>query len=431
MGLGIDEIVNSTINFTKKNYADFFPDNPYPKDVKLIGNTIKSKKLPGYIASFLNVAIRQLLRGDGNSFIEGYYNYIDKIYDYHIPLRDIASKGKIKKSLDQYKKDIKQLTKAGRPKSRQAWYELAIKDNVDVGNGDTIYYVNTGTNKSHADVKKITHYYTNDPSDGKKEITKDIEKGYKAFNKEQKDIPQHNRKTKAEWIAETYPDSWYEEEIILNCRLVPRSVIDADDDIYCSDIEDGSFEYNCPKYISMFNSRIKPLLVCFSKEIRDKILITDPKDRKYFTEEECRLVSGEPNRPSDQDTYEQLMTMEDKEIRFWTKYDMVPPFVEECGMGKWDDIVADYNARMEREKELGIDNEKEELQKVMQSLTKPEVDAFMEDGDIPDQILKVAVLDPNTFQLMSKKYPDIPIGSLNDIIDRSEELNADTFEIIE
>ena len=47
MGLGIDEIVESTINFSRKNYADYFPENPYPKDVKLVGNTIKSEKMPG------------------------------------------------------------------------------------------------------------------------------------------------------------------------------------------------------------------------------------------------------------------------------------------------------------------------------------------------------------------------------------------------
>lgn len=387
-----------------------------------MGNSIKGKGIPDYIKSHLSVGIRLLLQGRGRDFIEEYYNYIEKIYNYQIPVREIASKGKVKKSLEQYKKDIKELTKAGRPKSRQAWYELAIKEGIEVGNGETIYYVNTGTSKSHADTKKLTHYYKNDDSGEKIEVTKDIEKEYKAFNKAQKGLPDYRKKTKIEWLNETHPEVWYEEEIILNCRLVPRSIIDSDEDVLCSDLEDGMFEYNCPKYIAMFNNKMKPLLVCFSKDIRNDILITDPKDRKYFTEEECQLVSGEPNNPSDQDTYEQLMTMEDKEIRFWTKYNMVPPFLEECGMGKWEDIVADYEERMKKEKELGIDKEKEELDKVMHSLTKQEVDDFLEDGTIPDAVLRVCVLDPKTFYLMSKKYPDIQIGSLNDIIDRSEEI---------
>ena len=46
MGLGIDEIVSSTINFSRKNYADYFPEEEFPKDIKMVGNTIKSKKMP-------------------------------------------------------------------------------------------------------------------------------------------------------------------------------------------------------------------------------------------------------------------------------------------------------------------------------------------------------------------------------------------------
>lgn len=423
MGLGIDEIVSSTINFSRKNYADHFPDNPYPKDVKLVGNTIKSKKMPEYIAKFLAVGIRQLLRGEGQKFLDEYYNYIERIYNFKIPLRDIATKGKIKKSVEQYLKDVKEVTKAGRPKSRQAWYELAIKEGMHVDNGDTLYYINTGKSKSHADVKKVTHYYENSIITGKKnEVTKDIEKEYKLFNKEQKSLPEYRRKSKAEWLEEIHPDVYLEEEIVMNCRLVPRWIIDADDDKFCNDLEED-FEYNCPKYIDMFNKRIKPLLVCFSKSIRNQILISNPNDRKYFTEEQCQLVSGEPNNIGDQDTYEQLMTMEDKEIRFWTKYNMTPPFLEECRMGKWEDIVNDYEARMKREKELGIDKEKATLQEIINTLSNAEINAFLEEGEIPSAILRVAVLDPVTFKLMSKTYTDIEIGSLNDIIERSEQID--------
>ena len=47
MGLGIDEIVDSTINFSRKNYCDYFPENAYPEDIKKVGNSIKSKKIAG------------------------------------------------------------------------------------------------------------------------------------------------------------------------------------------------------------------------------------------------------------------------------------------------------------------------------------------------------------------------------------------------
>ena len=46
--------------------------------------------------------------------------------------------------------------------------------------------------------------------------------------------------------------------------------------------------YNVEKYIDQFNKRITPLLVCFHPDIRNKILITDPKDRMFFTEEEAK-----------------------------------------------------------------------------------------------------------------------------------------------
>jgi hypothetical protein len=102
MGLGIDEVVSSTINFSRKNYADYFPEEKFPKDVKKVGNSIKSKKMPEYIAKFLEKGIRFLLQKKGKEFIEEYYSYLDKIYNYQIPLKDICSKGKIKKSIKDY-----------------------------------------------------------------------------------------------------------------------------------------------------------------------------------------------------------------------------------------------------------------------------------------------------------------------------------------
>jgi hypothetical protein len=424
-GLGIDEIVSSTINFSRKNYADHFPENKPPKDVKLVGNSIKSKKMQTYISKFLDKGIRHLLNNNGPAFLEEYYNYIEKIYNYQIPLRDIASKGKIKKSINEYLEDIKKITKAGRPKSRQAWYELAIRNNLKVDNGDTIYYINTGKSKSHADVKKITRWLITENNllgDEKKDITTTIEKEYKLYKKENKDSK--NLLEKEEWISQNYPSAVKEEEIVMNCILVPQDILDKDEDVYCTE----DMEYNCAKYIDMFNKRITPLLVCFKKDIRNKILITNPNDRQYFTEEESQLCSGEPNNITDQDTYEQLMTMEDKEIKFWTKYDLVPPFIEECGMGKWEDIVNDYHERMKREKELGVDKEREVYNKILSELTSDEINEFIDDGTIPKDILKIVDLNPTTMEFVSKRYNDIVIGSIYDISDMLDAIDNEAFD---
>ena len=409
MGLGIDEVVESTINFSRKNYADYFPDNPYPEDVKLVGNTIKSKKMPEYIAKFLAVGIRLLLQGKGQEFLEEYYKYVDKIYNYRIPLRDIATKGKIKKSLKEYKKDMQTLTKAGNKKSRQAWYELAIANKLKVNNGDTIYYINTGKAKSHADVKKVKHYVT--ISDGEKvDLTKEVEKQYRAWKKET-----GSKISIDEFVKKNKPYVSIEDEVVLNCMLVPRDIIDKEEDTYCSDVSED-IEYNVDKYVDMFNNRIKPLLVCFSKDIRSDILISNPKGKPYFTEEQCELVSGEPNRPGDQDTYEQLMTMEDKEFKFWTTYNLVPPFFEECGMGKWEDAVKDYQDRMRREEEDGIAEEKRRYQDILDSLTEIEKTKFIDDGELPSALLSIVDLDPNSSNLISKMHEGAVIGNIDDII---------------
>ena len=421
MGLGIDEVVDATINFSRKNYADYFPENPYPEDVKLVGNTIKSKKMPEYIAKFLAIGIRLLLQGKGQEFLEEYYKYVDKIYNYRIPLRDIATKGKIKKSIREYKADMKTLTKAGRPKSRQAWYELAIKEGLNVDNGDTIYYVNTGKAKSHADVKKVKKYYGVDMFGEKCDITKEIERECKKYKKDNAYDWEMGNRTIGWFVKKFYPTATAEEEIVLNCMLVPRDIIDKEEDTYCSDVSED-LEYNVDKYVDMFNKRIKPLLVCFSKDIRQSILISNPKDKPYFTEDQCVLVSGEPNKPGDQDTYEQLMTMEDKEIKFWTKYNLTPPFFEECGMGNWEEVVRNYNERMLQEEENGIKAEKDAYQEILSKLTIEEVDNFIDEGEIPKSMLSIIDIDVNSNNFISKTHKDAVIGNIDDILERKEYL---------
>lgn len=371
MGLGIDEYADATINFARKNYADLLAGG----EIKLVGNTIKSKKMPTYIEKFVNEGVELLLKGDGQKFLENYYDYIEKIYNYKIPLRDIASKGKIKKPVKEYIEDCKTLTKAGRPKSRQAWYELVIREEVKVDVGDTIYYINTGKAKSHSDVKKVT---TKDKID--KETGEIIEKG--------------------------------SVKIQLNCALLSNDIVEAEHDTFCDD----NIEYNVPKYIDQFNKRITPLLVCFSSDIRNEILVKNPDDRKYWTKEQSILVSGQPNRVIDQDTYEQLLTMEDKEIKYWISVNKTPPFVEEIGIN-WKETVEDYQERM---KELEREELKiivEEYNKIIDELTKEDVEVFEEEGKLPKRLLDIVREDVFSTNLYAKDY-DVVIGSLFDIRDK-------------
>lgn len=419
-GLGIDEFCDACIQFSRKNYADLMPDG----SVKLVGNSIKSKKMPLYIENFLNVAIKMLLQGQGKAFLEFYYDYVEKIYNLQIPLKEIASVGKIKTSIEEYKKGCKELTKSGSKKARQAWYELAIQNDLNVNMGDSIYYINTGTKKNDSDVKRVTEYYS--VIDGvKQNVTKQVKKVHKDAQKSNGVDYYYKMQTMtyvqfAESMLHMHITE--EDELSYNCILLPNEIVEDEEPHYCDD----TFEYNVAKYIEMFNKRITPLLVCFSTNIRycvnekgktiNNILITNPKDRKCFTEEESVLVCGQPYKPTDQDTYEQLMTIEDKEIKFWLKIDKKPPYVDECGMD-WEKIKSDYRKRMpDIDTEL-FEDEMIKYNSIISQLTDTDIDNFNEDGTLPTKLMDIVFLDKDNTHFLSKKF-NVTIGTIYDIIER-------------
>lgn len=445
-GLGIDEYCNATINFARKNYSDLLDNGK----IKMVGNTIKSKKMPIYIEKFLGEAIKLLLNGKGAEFLDFYYDYVEKIYNMQIPLKDIATVGKIKTSIEIYKQNCKQLTSAGTKKARQAWYELVIRDNISVNMGDAIYYINTGTKKNTSDVQRITKFYYVDKNGNKSEnyvnengeeqfdkkgnpinLTKQIEKEYNKLKKD-KDPSiivnyglsnEHFIKI-SEYVKKKYPNMNIQEEdvIVFNCIRLSNEIVEDEEDHFC----DSSFEYNREKYIDMFNKRIRPLLVCFDRKIRtvinekgkevDNILITNPKDRKTFTEEESKLVYGQPYNAKDQDTYEQLMTIEDKEIKFWLSVNKIPPYVQECGIN-WEETVDKYKEHQRQLETESVKAELEQYNRLIESLTESDVEKFNETGELPDKLMKLIEPDIATYDFKSKKYGVI-LGSMFDIIDK-------------
>lgn len=438
-GLGIDEYCDACIQFARKNYADLMPDGSR----KLVGNTVKSKKMPIYIEKFLNVAIDMLLHGKGEEFLDFYYDYIEKIYNMQIPLKDIATVGKIKTSIDTYKQSCNQLTAGGTKKARQAWYELAIKDNLSVNMGDTIYYINTGDKKNVSDVQRVTKYYYIDNNgnkvdyavneDGSKKVDrkgnitslgKALESEYNRLkkNKDPRVLIGNKALSKSEYIKQTYPYIKEEDVVIFNCVRLENEIVEDEEDHFCSD----DLEYNKEKYIDMFNKRIKPLLVCFNKNIRyrindkgkveNNILITNPKDRKEFTKAESKLVSGQPYEITDQDTYEQLMTIEDKEIAFWLSIDKEPPYTKECGMD-WKAIKQDYIDRQNELNKEGIKEEKLLYDFIIQKVTQEDVNKLLDDGTLPDKLLSFIDENINNGNFISKKYK-VKIGNIFDIIDK-------------
>jgi DNA polymerase elongation subunit (family B) len=278
--------------------------------VKLTGNSIKSKKLQTYVAEFLDKGLRMLLDGKGGEFLDFYYEYVDKLYNREIPLAKIANKARVKQSIDDYKVHITKTTKAGNMMSRQAHMELLIKEGKNPGLGDTIFYVNNGEKKSHGDVQKK------------------------------------------------------KDELVLNCYMIDERDIEMNPDLLG--------EYNVPRYLAAFNKRIEPLLVVYRPEIREDILIEDPKDRPIFTKSQTELVRGYPMKEAHQDTLEEVLTLSDMELTFWKNVGIDPYYMYLDGTVDLVDV--DW-----------VENNKKLMEEFVIQQKKVDIDEYFEfdvDGDL-------------------------------------------------
>lgn len=318
MGLDIDYTAPACINVSRKNYIIKLIKKGKEK-IKLTGNTIKSKKLQQYIVEFLDEGLKYLLDGDGFKFVELYYDYVNKIYNKEIPLSKIANKSRVKQSVEDYKKYIKKTTKAGTLMSRQAHMELVLLNNYPASLGETIYYVNNGKKKSSGDVQKIT------------KPTKKQQEEYLLLH----GIP--------------HP----KEHVEINCYMISEKDIQNNPDM--------TGEYNVSRYLSVFNKRIEPLLVVFKPEIREDILIEDPKDRQYFTKQQCELISGFPLKEGGQDNFNEVMTLSDSEVLFWNRVNRDPYFMYvEDSLELVDQNWVEHNRKVMKFEEESIRNNDEE-----------------------------------------------------------------------
>jgi len=301
MGLDCDGTWSSCINLARKNYATL----EHNGKIKLTGNSIKSKKMPKYIELFLDKGIRLLLEGKGQEFIEYYYEYLQKIFDQKVPLVQIASKSKVKQTIDDYIKRSKQTTKAGALMSRQAHMELAIRDGLNVNLGDIIYYVNNGTKASHGDVQKV-----NKPKKGWAQ--EQLDSYYESYG--------------------TYPNNSWDSIIQLNSYMLNPNDIENNPDMLG--------EYNIQRSIATFNKRVEPLLIVFKEEVRDGLLVKNPEDRVFFTKEQCELINGVPFEEKDQDDLDDhLMKMEEGEVEFWEKVGIDPNYIYNFAEPGWEELV--------------------------------------------------------------------------------------------
>ena len=272
MGIDTDGNWPSCINVARKNYA-LLTDKG---QIKLTGNSIKSKTLQEFLVDFIDKGLHLLLEGKGKEFIEYYYSYIEKIYNQEIPLAKIANKSRVKLTVEEYHQRAKKKTKAGYPMSKMAHMELVIKENLNVSLGDTIYYINNGTALSHGDVQ----------------------------NKRLKDGT---------------------TQTLLRCYRIKEEDLESNPEL-CG-------EYNVPRYVNIFNKRVEPLLVVFNSEVRDSLIVKNPEDRQFFTAKQCELINGFPRKEGDQDELEEVLTLSEEEEVFWNKIGSHPnSFLEDLGI---------------------------------------------------------------------------------------------------
>jgi len=304
MALDTDGIWPSCINIARKNYALLTDSGK----IKLVGNTIKSKKLPGYIEEFLDKGIKMLLKGEGKEFIDYYYEYLEKIWDQKIPLSKIAQKAKVKQTLEDYKIRCTQTTKAGSLMSRQAHMELAIHHKMNVNLGDVIMYVNNGEKASYGDVQKV-------PA-----------KKYTDLQRER-----HFKKT-GEYLQDV------ESYIKLNCYILDSEEIESNPDL--------TGEYNVARAINTFNKRIEPLMVVFKDDVRNGLIVNNPEDRGFFTTTQCELINGNPMGPGDQDELDEVMTLSDGEVKYWEKRGLSKNYMYDLAEEGWEQYIYHYETEI-------------------------------------------------------------------------------------
>jgi DNA polymerase elongation subunit (family B) len=270
MALDCDGTWVSCINLARKNYAVMETNGK----IKLTGNSIKSKKLPLYIEEFLDKGVKLLLEGNGQGFVEYYYEYLQKIYNKEISLSKIAQRARVKLSLDDYKKRLTTKTKSGNSMSRMSHMELAIQNNLKVNLGDVIMYVNNGLRASHGDVQK--------KGDG----------------------------------------------VQLNCYMLDKDIL--------TDNPDLKGDYNVARAVVTFNKKLLPLMVVFQDEVRNNLLVNEPDKRGIFTKSQCELISGNPLKDGDQDTVEELLNITDLELKFWDRVGVSPDYIYDLAEEGWE-----------------------------------------------------------------------------------------------
>jgi len=229
-----------------------------------------------------------------------------------------------------------------------AHMELAMRDGIAVSLGDVIFYVNNGVKASHGDVQKV-----NKPKKGWSQEQLDI---FFKTNEDRKEKVKFLQKNG--WEQSWGDDNWVRSDVAnkeantgipteyayqlaisdmvgsvvqLNCYRLNQSELESNPDMLG--------DYNVPRAVVTFNKRIEPLLIVFGEEVRNNLIVTDPKDRGLFTKDQCKLINGVPFEDGDQDSIEDLLTITEQEKVYWGKRGIDPEYIYELAEEGWEEMV--------------------------------------------------------------------------------------------
>lgn len=358
MSLDNDGESISCLNLSRINYATLTMEKDKKtgekkEKLKLTGNTIKSKTMPEYIQEFIDDGLDLILHGKGKEFVDYYYSYAEDIFYKQIPLKKIASKSKVKTTLDKYLKRGKD--KNGRQKAMQAHMELLLFERNKI-------------------IEKLFEEHKNEF-----ELKKDVEKY--SINDKLKLVANYMPKepeldSTVYYVNTGYVKSHGDSKTIIDKKTreerFASSLISTEDLI---DNPDMKGEYNVAKYLDSFNKRVEAILVGFEPEIRKKILVKINKEgdlvKGDFISSELELKNF------DLDDYDEAMHLESKEVDFWNKYGYDPRLV-------WDGFKMYDNDKVYFEI---YDNALEHLNNLMKKANKPLIKSINEKVDKDDMVL--------------------------------------------
>lgn len=296
MAVDDDGTFESCVNFGRIVYALRQYDKKKDKfKIKKTGNSIKSSTMPEYIKEFFDKGLEMILEGKGKEFVESYYDELSDIYYRRIPLGKIATKRKYKETIKDYLN--RGNDKNGRPKAKKAHMELMIQKRNKIA--EDLYEKYYGEDNNIPIEEKMEYEKVKDSMPPEPEIDSIL-------------YFVNIGKVKSHGDSKIIIDKETGKEKI--CSIL---IDEADLENNAEHIE----EYNVSRYVGSFNEKVISILSPFKPELRDKkngIIITNPEDRKYYTDKELELGAY------DDDTYEEAMTLEDKEVEFWNATGLDP-----------------------------------------------------------------------------------------------------------